>query len=188
MHSLGEIRHALSGPIASVSTPFTRDGAIDYPGPLAQTLELFHRLRDEVPGIIAVKDDVCGELGRRLGLIVHEKWAVFASGSKSMVLNNVPFGCDGYLSSFIIVYPEIAHTFWREVQARDDSLVRKIVAEVDLPSWELMVSLPGGFDAVVHGILEAKGLAQRWRRNPYYSLNDQEAEKVADYLRGKGWI
>src|SRR6185312_14300727 len=32
MKTLPEIRHALSGPIASISTPFTRDGAIDYRG------------------------------------------------------------------------------------------------------------------------------------------------------------
>src|SRR5665213_1733554 len=30
--SLDEIRHALSGPIASVSTPFTKDGRIDFRG------------------------------------------------------------------------------------------------------------------------------------------------------------
>jgi dihydrodipicolinate synthase/N-acetylneuraminate lyase len=156
--------------------------------PLAHTLELFHRLRDEVPGILAVKDDVCGELGRRMGLIVHDKWAVFASGSKSMVLNNVPFGCDGYLSSFIIAHPPVAHAFWKAVLAKDDAAVRKIVAEIDLPFWDLVLSMPGGFDAVVHGILEAKGLAQRWRRNPYYSLSDAEQAKVTDYFRGKGWI
>ena len=30
MKSPAEIRHALSGPVASVNTPFTREGAIDY--------------------------------------------------------------------------------------------------------------------------------------------------------------
>ncbi|MDB6170243.1 MAG: 4-hydroxy-tetrahydrodipicolinate synthase [Verrucomicrobia bacterium] len=156
--------------------------------PLSRTLELLRRLRDEVPGILAVKDDVCGELGRHLGLEVHDRWAVFASGTKQIVLNNVPFGCDGYLSSFIYIKPEIAHAFWAAAKGRNDAAIRKIIAEVDIPFWEFMVSTPGSFDAVVHGIMEAKGLAQRWRRSPYYSLNDEEMNRVSAFLKGKGWL
>lgn len=304
MKSLDEFRHALSGPIASVSTPFTRDGHIDYDGlrkfvdfviaggsrtvlltygdslyslltdaevaevtqavvqhtarramvvaadrvwwtgktvefadycrnvgadmlmvlppdwcqsctvdtlvehyrrvaermpvmlvtnfmakwPLPRSLELLRRVRDEVPGVLAVKDDVCGELGRHLGLIGHDRWAIFASGTKQAVLGSVPFGCDGYLSCFIYLKPEIAHGFWRAVVARDDPAIRRIITEVDIPFWDFTLSLPGSFDAVVHGYLEAKGLAPRWRRAPYYSLNDEEMSRVSAFLASKGWL
>jgi dihydrodipicolinate synthase/N-acetylneuraminate lyase len=156
--------------------------------PLARSLELLVRLRDEVPGIVAVKDDVCGELGRHLGLIGYARWAIFASGTKQAVLNNVPFGCDGYLSCFIYIKPEIARQFWAAVQAKDDGAIRKIISEVDVPFWEFMNSMPGSFDAVVHGILEAKGLTPRWRRAPYYSLSDQEMERVSAFLAERGWL
>ncbi len=304
MKSLDEIRHALSGPIASVSTPFTREGRIDFKGlrnfvdyviaagsrtvlltygdslysllsdeevaevtkavvehtakralvvaadriwwtgktvefagycrnlgadmlmvlppdwsqgctvetlvghygqvaqqipvmvvtnflakwPLPRSLELLCRLRDQVPGILAVKDDVCGELGRHLGLIVHDQWAVFASGTKQAILNNIPFGCDGYLSSLIYIEPNIPRIFWRAVMAKDDVGIRRIISEVDIPYWKFMDSFPGSFDAVVHGILEAKGLTQRWRRPPYYSLDDREMERVFEFLGSKGWL
>jgi 4-hydroxy-tetrahydrodipicolinate synthase len=157
--------------------------------PLAPSLEVLRRLRDEVDGIYAVKDDICGEFGRRLGLLVHDRWAVFASGTKREVLNNVPYGCDGYMSCFILFKPEVAHAFWDAVQANNLPQIRKIIADYDIPMWdELFASFPGSFDAVIHGILELNGLAQRWRRKPYYSLNDREMAELADLLEGKGWL
>ena len=156
--------------------------------PLPRSLELFRRLRDEVPGVMAVKDDVCGDMGRQLGLMVHEQWAILASGSKRMILNNVPYGCDGYLSSFIYFKPEIAFAFWSAVLNKDDAGVRRSIAEVDIPFWEFMESMPGSFDAMVHGILELKGISRRWRRPPYYSLNDTEMATMSAFLSARKWI
>lgn len=156
--------------------------------PMARSLELFRRLRDEVPGVMAVKDDVCGEMGRQLGLMAYEQWAILASGSKRMILNNVPFGCDGYLSSFIYFKPEIAAAFWQAVLNKDDTGVRRIIAEVDIPFWDFMESMPGSFDAIVHGIQELKGIAPRWRRPPYYSLSDAEMATLSAFLSAKKWI
>jgi len=53
--------------------------------------------------------------------------------------------------------------------------------------FDLIMKSPGGFDAAIHGILELKGLAQRWRRPPYYSLSDPEMEKLSDALEKNGW-
>jgi hypothetical protein len=41
-------------------------------------------------------------------------------------------------------------------------------------------------DAAVHGMLELTGKADRWRRPPYYSLNDQQMERLADFLKRQG--
>ena len=30
--------------------------------------------------------------------------------------------------------------------------------------------------------------AKRWRRNPYYSLNDEEMEKLADFYKSLGLL
>ena len=158
------------------------------PRPDAFRLHVIKRLRDEVEGIYAVKDDVCGEFVRRLSLLVYDRWALFVSGTKRAVLNTVPYGCDGYMSNFICFKPELAHEFWNSVQARDNNGIRKFIAENDVPVWNLPSEFGRCFDAVAHGILELKGLAQRWRRAPYHSLNDEEMAKLADFLKGKGWL
>lgn len=156
--------------------------------PLPRSVELIRRLRDEVPGVVAVKDDVGGELGRQLGLLVSGRWAIFASGTKRAVLNNVPFGCDGYLSSFIYLKPDIAHAFWRAVVASDNAAIRTIIAEVDVPFWNHLENVPGSFDAAVHAMLELLGLAPRWRRPPYHSFTDEEMEQLAGMLRARHWL
>jgi len=156
--------------------------------PLPRSVELFQKLRDRVPGIYAVKDDICGELGRRLGLIGRDRWAMFTSGTKRTVLANRPYGYEGYMSTFISFKPEIAQDFWKAVVKNDEAKILKIINEVDIPLWDFMELSPGGFDAIIHGILELKGLSQRWRRKPYYSLNDTEMEKVSQFLKTKGWL
>jgi 5-dehydro-4-deoxyglucarate dehydratase len=156
--------------------------------PAPRYVELFQKLRDGVPGIYAAKDDLCGELGWRLCQMVHDRWAVFASGNKRAILGNMPFGCDGYMSTFIGFKPDIAKEFWKAVVAHDEATIQRIIREVDIPFWDFLEASPGGFDAVIHGILELKGLGGRWRRKPYYSLNDDEMEKLSHFLRSKGWI
>jgi len=151
-------------------------------------LHVIKRLRDEVEGIYAVKDDVCGEFARRLSLLVYDRWSLFVSGTKREVLNTFPYGCDGYMSNFICFKPELAHEFWNAVQAGDGSGIRKFIAENDIPIWDLPSEFNRRFDVIAHGILELKGLAGRWRRAPYHSLNDGEMEKLAHFLKGKGWI
>ena len=152
-------------------------------------LRVIKRLRDEVEGIYAVKDDVCGEFGRRLSLLVYDRWAVLVgTGNKRIVLNAVPYGCDGCMSCFMYFKPELAHQFWNVVQACDRDRIREFVAENDVPFWDILRGFSASFDAVCHGILELKGLAERWRRAPYNSLNDEEMAKLADILKGKGWL
>jgi len=151
-------------------------------------LRVLERLRDEVEGICAAKDDVCGEFGRRLSLLVHDRWALFASGTKREVLNAVTYGCDGYMSNFISFKPALAHAFWQSVQSRDHNGARSFIAENDVPFWDMVSDFRGGCDAVLHGILELKGLARRGRRAPYYSLSDEEMERLGHSLEEGGWV
>ena len=156
--------------------------------PLPLSLEVIRRLRDEVDRIYAVKDDVCEEFGRRLGLLVHDRWAVFASGTKRVLLNALPYGCDGHMSTFIHFRPSLAHAFWDAIDANEMSVARKMIEDWDVPFGDFLASFPGGRDAVKHGIFELSGLAQRWRRRPYYSLSDAEMERVASFLKEMGWL
>jgi len=156
--------------------------------PLPRTAELFEKLRDRVPNLLAVKDDICGELGRRLGLIGRDHWAMFTSGSKRVVLANRPYGYDGYMSTFISFKPEIAQDFWKAVVSNNEAKIIKTISEVDIPLWDFMEPAVGSFDAVIHGMLELRGLCKRWRRKPYYSLTDREMEILAQFLKTKGWL
>lgn len=151
-------------------------------------LKVLKRLRDEVEGVMAIKDDVGGPFARKMCLLVHERWAVFAGGQKQNHLNMAPYGCDGYMSTFIKFKPEIAQSYWRAFQEGDNERVREIVRTYDMPYFDFVMGLTGGFDAGLHGTLELFGIAQRWRRKPYYSLNDGEMEQLAEFFRQKSLL
>lgn len=152
-------------------------------------LEVLRRLKDEVDGIYAVKDDLGGDFLRRMCLTVHDTWAVMVSGTKREVVSAVPFGCDGYMSVSILFNPSIARSFWQAVENNDNPTIRRICTEFDIPfnDFATQYGCANG-DNVIHGLLEIKGLAGRWKRKPYASLTDEEMAEVADYFRERGWL
>jgi 4-hydroxy-tetrahydrodipicolinate synthase len=151
-------------------------------------LETLKRVRDEVPGVVAIKDDWCGEFGRKMSLLVHDHWAVFAGGQKQNHLNLHPFGCDGYLSTFITFKPQVSHDYWKAIQAEDMAKAVEIIRNFDLPLFEFIMARQGSFDAWFHGMYEHYGLCGRWRRPPYYSLSDAEMEQLGDFLKKQGLL
>ncbi len=149
------------------------------------------RLADSVDNIVAVKDDLVGEFGRRLCLMVHDRWAVYSGGLKQNHLEVVPYGCDGYLSTFITFQPSVAQDYWKAIETKDMDRVRKILHEIELPFWDFLHTVPGagvGKDGAIHAIYELYGITERWRRNPYHNLNDQEMEKLAGFLKSKSLL
>ena len=151
-------------------------------------LETLKRVRDEVPGVMAIKDDWCGEFGRKMSLLVHDHWAVFSGGQKQNHLNLHPFGCDGYLSTFITFKPQVSHDYWKAIQADDMSRAVEIIRTCDMPLFDFIQPRQGGFDAWFHGLYEVYGLCGRWRRPPYYSLSDAEMEELEDFLKKSGLL
>jgi 4-hydroxy-tetrahydrodipicolinate synthase len=149
----------------------------------AEGLKVLEILRDTVPGVMAIKDDVGGEFVRRMCLLVHDKWAVFAGGQKQLHLDMYPYGCDGFLSTFVSFKPEVTWKYWKAIEAKDLTTARNVIRDYDLPYFDLVGGLPGNFDAGIHGALELFGITQRWRRNPYYSLNDAEMERLKDFFK-----
>jgi 4-hydroxy-tetrahydrodipicolinate synthase len=160
-------------PVTNVFGPRGHKFALD-------TLKL---VRDTVPNVVAIKDDICGEFARKLGLLVHDHWAVVCGGQKQNHLNNYLYGCDGYISTFLTLRPEVAHGYWAALQRNDLAEVRRIIRDIDMPYYDLILPMTGGFDAGMHAALEIVGLAKRWRRKPYYSLSDAEMEKFGAELK-----
>lgn len=141
-------------------------------------LRVIRRLRDEVPGIVAIKDDVVGDFARRVTTMVAEPWAMMSGGLKVNHLDLVPYGAVGYMSSFMHWYPPIAHAYWRAIEAGDLARAAEICRDYDHPFMDISTQLPGGFDAVYHGNRELFGIAGRWRRPPYHSLTDAEMDRL----------
>jgi len=139
----------------------------------------------KAPGVVAVKDDICGEFARKLALMAGRRWTLFSGGQKQNHMNMLPYGCDGYLSTFITFSPDVARRYWMAVEAGDLAAATAVIRDVDMPFFAFIKSLPGGFDAAMHGILELKGLAQRWRRPPYYSLDEAEMGRLREFMEGR---
>lgn len=158
---------------------------IFIPRGMAFGLTTLRLAMDKVKGIAAVKDDMCNDFARQMAILVHDRWAIIAGGQKQHHLNTYPYGCDGYLSTFITFKPEIANRYWTAVQANDMAGACAVIRDYDFPYFNFIAGLKGGFDAGMHGVYELFGIARRWRRKPYYSLNDQEMEQLAEFFRQK---
>jgi dihydrodipicolinate synthase/N-acetylneuraminate lyase len=147
-------------------------------GNQAMGLKVIRTLADTVPNIVAIKDDVVGEFARKMAGIVHERWAVLSGGQKQNHLDLHPYGCDGYMSTFLHFMPEIPHAYWRAIQAGDLAAAASIIEAYDQPWFDLALGIDGNFDAMFHASQEVFGISGRWRRPPYHSLTDAEMERV----------
>jgi dihydrodipicolinate synthase/N-acetylneuraminate lyase len=151
-------------------------------------LETIERLRDTVENVVAVKDDWNEEFGRRLCQAVSGQWAVIAGGQKQHHLNAHPYGCGGYLSTFMAFKPQVARDYWAAIRFDNLAEAARIVRDLDMPLFDFLLPLPGGFDAGIHGAMELFGVAPRWRRAPYYNLNEMEMESLAGFFHDRGLL
>ena len=151
-------------------------------------LKTLEKVLNRVENVVAIKDDMQGRFARRMTLLLHEHWAVFSGGEKQNHLNLHPYGCHGYMSTFLTFKPEIAHNYWRAIEADDIPTASSIIHDFDLPFFDLLKETTGGFDAAIHGVLEIYGICRRWRPPPYYSLSDADMEALEDGIRGLGLL
>jgi 4-hydroxy-tetrahydrodipicolinate synthase len=151
-------------------------------------LETLRLALERVDGIVAVKDDMCNDFARKMAILVHDEWAVIAGGQKQHHLNTYPYGCDGYLSTFITFKPDIAKAYWNAIHSGNLLEASNIIRDYDIPYFNFISKLQGGFDAGMHGVYELFGIAKRWRRKPYYSLNEEEMEKLSEFFRQKALL
>jgi dihydrodipicolinate synthase/N-acetylneuraminate lyase len=151
-------------------------------------LEVIKRLRDEVPGVMALKDDVGGAFIRKACLLTHGHWALSAGGQKQNHMNMHPYGVGGYLSTCMTFKPEIAWRYWNAIQADDLEAARSVIRDYDMPLFDYLIASEGSFDAAIHGIFELFGFAKRYRRPPYHSLTDEQMRDLAEFLEKKKFL
>jgi dihydrodipicolinate synthase/N-acetylneuraminate lyase len=116
--------------------------------------------------------------------LTHERWAVLSGGQKQNHLDLHPYGCDGYMSTYQHFRPEIANAYWAAILAGDLPAAARIVRNFDVPWFAFAETIDGGFDAMYHGAQEVFGIAGRWRRPPYHSLDDAEMERLRAFFAG----
>ena len=163
-------------PVMLVTAPFIAQQATG--------LRVIRTLRDTEPNVVAIKDDVTGEFARKTALAVHDQWAVFSGGQKQNHLDMHPYGCDGYMSTYLHLMPEIAHAWWRAVQANDLATCARIVEVYDHPWFEYAEREAGQFDAMFHASQEIFGIGGRWRRTPFHSFDDEQMERLRAFYEG----
>ncbi|HOD48737.1 MAG TPA: hypothetical protein PKJ78_01790, partial [Candidatus Hydrogenedentes bacterium] len=83
---------------------------------------------------------------------------------------------------------QVAHAYWRAIEANDIDAARRIIREYDVPLFDHILSARGSFDAAIHGMLELFGIAPRWRRKPYHSCTDAEIDQLAAFLNQLGIV
>ena len=142
-------------------------------GALTHLQAVFAQIPDRV---LAIKDDFCNALSRELTAEYAGRCPIFSGGQKQNFLNIKPYGASGFLSTLGMFRPEITRDFWRAVHTGDEAAAARIVATIDTPFFQLLLELPGSFDAGIHAVLELYGFGTRNRRPPYHTLDDREME------------
>jgi 4-hydroxy-tetrahydrodipicolinate synthase len=145
-------------------------------------LDVARTLLGDGQRVLAMKADVMGDFDRKMTSLVKDHWTMFAGGTKPFHLELWPYGCQGYLSTFITFRPSVTRAYWRAIGAGDIPAATRIITDLDRPFFDYILGVPGGFDAAMHGVTELCGLTQRWRRPPFHSLTDAEMEGLAALL------
>lgn len=146
-----------------------------------QGIKNFEQLFAKTDRIMAIKDDICAVPGRKLSMLFHDRCAILSGGQKQNHLNAYHYGLDGYLSTFQSFCPKIAYKYWNAICKSDYKTAVEMI-KLDNAFFDYVMPLPGGFDAGIHGALEIFGICKRWRRAPYYNLNDEEMGKLKDFF------
>jgi len=127
---------------------------------------LIEGLHDQVPSVVAVKDNVGSEFVQRNCLIAHQRWAIVAGGQKQSHMYMLPHGLDGYSWMHTMFKPGIALRYWKPVETKDLGCARVVIREHDIPLFNPLLKPEGGCYAGVHGLLKTAGLGARYRRQP----------------------
>ena len=149
-------------------------------------LETLQIALDRSDQVMAIKDDRGGPFVQRMCLECHDRCAIFAGGQKLLHLTMHPFGVDGYMSMYVSFEPDIPRRYWNAVAADDLDTAKRICHQYEVPLFEHLSSYDGGWNVAAHGMIELYGIAGRWKRKPYTSLDDAGMERLKGFLQGLG--
>ena len=146
-------------------------------------LGVIRELYERCPDLVAVKDDLLGEAGMRMCMLVHDRWAVVSGGWMSNHTLQVPYGVDGYLCLIMSFRPDIAWRYFDAVREGRYPDAWRVVREIEWPLRDLMGSFGVSLNSVWHGMSELFGISGRHLPLPYYTLTDEQMERLEQGLR-----
>ena len=115
--------------------------------------------------------------------MTHDRWAIVSGGLMANHMLQVPYGVDGYLCLFMSIKPELAWRYFDAVQSEYLKTAWAIIREIEMPLCDFIATFDGGFNTVVHGILELYGICPRYVRPPYHTMTDAQMEQLVDGLK-----
>ena len=166
-------------PTMIVTAFFTTMG----PRPPGRQMEIIQALHEQCPNLVAVKDDVLGEAGNRMCMLVRDRWAVVSGGYMANHMLQVPYGVDGYLCLLMSFRPDLGWQYFDAVKRKDFAEAWRIIREVEWPLRDLMGTFSCSPNCVWHGISEAFGISGRHLPLPYYTLTEEEMERLSTGLK-----
>ena len=141
-----------------------------------RAIKIYEKVFVQTDRVMAIKDDCCNAVSRRMTMKFGEEYAVFSGGQKQNYLNIMPYGACGYLSTLGMFRPDLAWKFDAACKALDLRAMSGVIRDYDWPYFDLICRQPGGFDAGIKATMELFGFGSRYRRAPYGGLNEHDLE------------
>lgn len=171
-------------PTMIVTAFFTMMG----PRPPGRQMEMLRALYEGAPNLVAVKDDILGDAGNRMCMMVHDRWAVVSGGLMANHTLQVPYGVDGYLCLIMSYRPDIAWEYFNAVKAGDYETSWRMIREIEYPLRDLLTSFGVSMNSAWHGLSEVFGISGRYLPLPYYTLNDEQMEILTQGAKDLGFV
>lgn len=166
-------------PTMIVTAFFTTMG----PRPPGRQMEILKALYERAPNLVAVKDDVLGEAGNRMCMLVHPRWAVVSGGLMANHTLQVPYGVDGYLCLIMSFRPDIAWEYFNSIKEENYANAWRIMRDIEYPLRDAMNAAHPNMNAVWHGMSELFGISNRHLPLPYHTLTDEQMDVLAQGLK-----
>lgn len=149
------------------------------------SMRLLKRLAS-IERVVGLKEDAGDPWCHDALWAVGRDLAVFNGGQKWRFLYGVLWGMVGYMTTYGLLVPQVAHRFWERVQQRDLFAAARIVDQYDNPFFEFAIPHSKGFHPVRQATMEIFGRGPRWLRPPQPSLDDGEMEELRAVFEGIG--
>ena len=141
------------------------------------------------PNICAFKEDAGLDYALEVLKRWGDRWPMIGGGGQKRHYLLWPHGnCRGWLDVFIYCNLAPARLYWEAVKRNDAAEAWNVIMQYEYPVWQEFLSARVGGDGFVHTMLEACGVAPRWRRSPAADATDEETEQVGQLLCGLGLL
>ncbi len=147
-------------------------------------IETCELLADD-PNMRAFKEDLALEYAHEVLMRWGDRWPMVGGGGIKRHYVLWPHGnCNAWLDIFTYCDLPPARLYWDALKRGDAQEAWRIAMQYEHPLWAHFRDCRVGGDGFVHTVIEACGVASRWRRSPADNATDEELEQVRDILRG----